>query len=208
MEDKSIVIGITGGIGTGKSTVADIFESHNIKVLKADNIAKELMATNTEIIDQIIKQFGTESYLENGSINTVYISNLVFNNENPESTNNLNQLNQIVHPVVIQWIIDSVEKLVESGEKLIVVESALIYEAELDEGFDYIILVDCSDDVRISRVMQRNGLTKEQVMDRINSQISQTEKKGAADFVIDNSADLEKLKENVEFLIKILQGLL
>ncbi len=203
---SSLVIGLTGGIGSGKSTVADIIESNNIKVIKSDLNAKEIMNNNLTVKRRIIDAFGDKSYFEDGKLNSSYISSLVFSEED-EEYNNLNKLNRIVHPVVIQKLMDDVEELERNGEKLIFVESALIYEANLQEGFDYIVVVNANKETVIERLTNSRGLTEKQINAVMNTQISNEEKVGVADFVIDNNSTPEKLKESVDFILAVLQGI-
>ena len=202
----SIVIGLTGGIGSGKSTVAEIIESYNYKVIKSDLNAKEIMQNDKSVIKKITETIGELSYTD-GKLNSKYISSIVFAN-NVENFENLQKLNQIVHPVVIQKLMDEVQQLEASGEKLIFVESALIYEAELDEGFDYIIVVTSSKENVIERLTKSRNMTAEQIESVMKTQISNEEKIGVADFVIDNNANLEKLKESVDFIIAVLGGII
>lgn len=206
-EEKRLIVAITGGIGSGKSTAADILKSLGAIVINTDTRAKELMNTNAGIRDEIIEAFGEESYNDDGQLNARYISDNVFNNRTNGSSQ-LDRLNQIVHPYVIQDMIDRVESHLESGESLIYVESALVFEAGLEDGFDYIIVIDSKPELCISRAMSRSGMTEDEVKMRMAMQLNPEEKKNNADFVIENNDDLEKLKESVSFIHKILSGML
>ncbi len=202
----SIVIGLTGGIGSGKSTVAEIIESYNYKVIKSDLNAKDVMQNDKTVKAKIIEAFGKSAYFDDGKLNSQYISSIVFANVD-ENLENLQKLNQIVHPVVIQKLMDEVQQLESAGEQLIFVESALIYEAELNEGFDYIILVTASKENVIERLSSSRNMSAEQIESVMKTQISNEEKIGVADFVIDNNSDFEKLKESVDFIIAVLSGI-
>ncbi len=204
MDGQSLIIGITGGIGSGKSAVADSIRSRGFKVLSMDDSARELMAESPEIREKLGGEFGGECYLPDGTLNKAFLAAEVFAAGNEER---LAKLNSIVHPYVIQKMIDECEKLVSSGENLIFVESALIYEAELDEGFDYVVVVDAPKETRVERVLRRGGISREEVLRRMESQLSSEEKIRVADFVIDNSKTLAELEKAVDFIMAILPGL-
>lgn len=202
-----IVIGLTGGIGSGKSTVADIIKKAGYTVYDMDSRAKQLMSENEAVKQAIIKQFGNEAYLENGAVNTAFLSETVFNGS-PEK---IMQLNAIVHPAAIDDMMQFVEKALnsadETNEVMIFVESALIFEAELEDGFDYIVMVDAPEETRIKRVMERSGLTRYDINERIKAQLPSEIKKGHADFVIDNSKNLDELSIGTEFIIDLMKDL-
>jgi dephospho-CoA kinase len=205
-ESNSIVCSITGGIGTGKSSVAKIVADMGYTVISSDANAKEIMLNNPNVKQSIIAEFGNESYNSDGSINNTYLAKLVFgDSENQEKA--LDKLNSIVHPIVIQKMIEDVEKLEKAGVELIFVESALTFEAGLDEGFDYIITVDCKEELAIERAMQRSNMTKEEVMLRMKNQMSNQRKTEMADFVIENNGSETELEQSVKFIIGIISQL-
>jgi dephospho-CoA kinase len=202
---ETLFIGITGGIGSGKTEVAKIFQQNGFPVIFTDELAKKIVNENPEIKNKITEYFGEESYFD-GKYNAKFISKCVFNGEN--SQKKLQKLNQIVHPKVIEEIIFELENLQkESEKKMIFVETALLFELNLEEGFDYIISVSTSENVKIQRVMNRTGLNEVEIKARISSQISQEEKNKFSDFVIENDKNLDELKKSVEFLIPIISAL-
>lgn len=200
-KDNSLIIAITGGIASGKSEVAKIISEMGFVVISTDYLAKKVMSDDMDVINQIIASFGVDSFIEN-KINSKYLSDIVFN-----SSEKLNQLNSIVHPPVIEMMIREIEFQISKGFNLVFVESALIYEAGLDEGFDYIVCVTSSDDNRVKRAISRSGLSKEDILKRMKEQISQDEKVKLADFTIQNDGTLDDLKKSVEFLMPILTSL-
>ncbi len=204
--NESLVIAITGGIGTGKSTVSEMIAAKGLRVISSDNAAKELMVTDGELKKRIMAAFGDNFYLPDGTPDKELIASTVFG-DSEESAKSLAKLNSIVHPRVIEQMIETVERYEKEGDRLIFVESALTYEAGLEEGFDYIIVVDAPEDVCIERVMKRSGLTVERVKQQINAQMPQSEKVAHADFVIDNSGGLEKLSQSVDFIVTILESM-
>lgn len=205
-QSNTIVIGITGGIGCGKTTVSQFISELGFIVISTDEKAKELMVTDENIKNKIIQSFGTDSYNSDDSLNSKYISDLVFG-KTDEYSKRLTQLNSIVHPPVIDYMIEVVQKYEENGEPLVFIESALIYEAELEEGFDYIIVVDSTEENAIQRVIERTGMTEELARLRIKQQISQQEKTSLADFIIENNGTIDDLKKAVTTLMNIIRNL-
>jgi dephospho-CoA kinase len=203
-ENKSFVIGITGGIGSGKSTVAKIIEDEGFNVIKTDDIAKELMQKNPAVMKKIIREFGSEAYKSNGKLNTEYLAGRVFG-DTEEHQSSLDKLNQIVHPPTIDEMMRLTDEYEYTGEKLIFIESSLIFEAELEEGFDYIIVVNSNEENCLKRTMERSNLTREQALNRMKNQIPLKEKSDAADFVIQNDGNMIELEKSVDFILRILK---
>lgn len=175
---KSIKVGITGGIGSGKSFVAKVFKTMFIPFYDADKEAKALMWRSEVIRKGLIQAFGAEVYFEDGTLNRKWLSNQVFNN-----ADQLELLNSIVHPVVIQ---DAVDWADAQTSPYSLKEAALLFESGSYKTLDYTILVIAPEDLRIERVMQRDGVTREEVMNRINKQMPEDEKIKLANFIIVN----------------------
>lgn len=201
--ENSVVIAITGGIGSGKSEVASYLLQKGYTVISTDDLAKEVMTDDAEVSSKLRKTFGNETYDENKKLNPSYLSSKVFTGDDSQKSN-VDQLNLIVHPAVIEKMIVEIEKKIISGAKIVFVESALIFESALGDGFDYIVSVVADDEVRIKRVIQRSGLSKEQIISRMSEQISQEQKIRLSDFVIENDKTLESLHSAVDFLLPIL----
>lgn len=175
---KSIKVGITGGIGSGKSFVAKIFKTMGIPFYDADKEAKLIMTRSVIIREGLIQAFGEEVYFEDGSLNRKWLSAQVFNN--PEK---LELLNTIVHPVVIQ---DAVDWANTQTSCYSLKEAALLFESGSYKTLDYTILVVAPEELRIERVMNRDGVSREEVLNRINKQMPEEEKRKLADFIIVN----------------------
>lgn len=199
----SIVVGITGGIGTGKSSVANILTEMQFKVIDTDQLANDLMLNNKKLKNKIITEFGEKAF-DGNQLNKEFLSAMVFDENN---ANNLDKLNSIVHPFVIDDMYDKAAAYANEGEKLIFIESALIFEAGLEDGFDYIVVVDASKRLCIERVKSRTGLSSVEIEKRMNRQIPQEQKIANADFIIDNSSDINQLKSSVKFIIEVLKAL-
>jgi len=208
MQDKkrqeALIIAITGGIGSGKSTVANILKEKGLTVISTDDIAKNIINKNAKIKQKLIETFGNETFI-GGIYNTKYISNIVFEEKNAK--NNLLKLNQIIHPVVIDEMISEIELLQQNNLEIIFVESALIFELELEDGFDYVISVTANPQIRLERIIKRTGLNEQQVKNRISQQISQEEKNKNSDFIIENEKGLAELKRTIDFILPIILNL-
>jgi dephospho-CoA kinase len=170
-------VAVTGGIGTGKTTVSNLFEKIGIPVFNSDEIAKELMHNDKQLKSDIIKAFGDESYINN-ELNRAYLSDIVFNDETL-----LNKINSIVHPQVAkefnQWLLNQ-------QSKYIVYESAIIFENNSEDVFDKIICVIAPEEDVISRVMKRNSFSRDKVISIISNQLPDQVKRNKADYIIEN----------------------
>ena len=170
---KKIKVAITGGIGSGKSSVSDYLEKKGHSVLRADLIAKELMAQDAQIKKKLIEEFGEESY-SNDKLNTKYLAANAFSNEE-----NVQKINSIVHPPVMEKI-DQLAKEIFKNQDIVFIETALVYEANLEDFFDYVLLVLADEKTRIERIINRETVTEEQVRARMQYQIPDEEKKDDA----------------------------
>ena len=170
-------IGLTGGIGSGKSTVAKIFETLGIPVYYADTEAKRLM-NSSETLKKVIRQNFGEATYENDQLNRKYLAGIVFNN--PEK---LELLNALIHPVTIN---DAEQWMQQQSAPYSIKEAALLFESGAAENLDFIVGVYAPQALRIKRVMKRDGLTADEIMKRINRQVNEEMKMKLCDFVITN----------------------
>lgn len=189
------VIGLTGGIGTGKSTVSELLEIHGFKIVDADIASREAVKKGSEGLAQIKQVFGEEAILENGEMNRKYIGEIVFNDVKKRQA-----LNQIVHPIVREIMEEKKEKYLNEGYNVIM-DIPLLFENNLQDTVDETWLVYASESIQIDRLMERNDLTQEEAKARVYSQISIDKKQRMADHVIDNRGTLLELKQNVEQLL-------
>ena len=171
-------IGLTGGIGSGKSTVAKIFETLGIPVYYADTEAKRLM-NSSETLKKVIRQNFGEATYENDQLNRKYLAGIVFNN--PEK---LELLNALIHPVTIN---DAEQWMQQQSAPYSIKEAALLFESGAAENLDLIVGVYAPQALRIKRVMKRDGLTADEIMKRINRQVNEEMKMKLCDFVITNN---------------------
>jgi dephospho-CoA kinase len=206
MEKNFYVVGVTGNIGTGKTTVCRFIEQLGFPVIYTDLLAKEVMENDSNVKEKIIQNFGINSYLPNGKINSQYIAKLVFGSDS-QSNELLNKLDSIVHPVVIDKLLESIEQLGQTNQ-IIFVESALIFEVGLEEAFDFIILVTAAKDKVFERYEKVGLLNKEEINRRLAKQLDSKIKQDLADFTLYNNGSLEELKKNTEFVIGMIQQII
>ena len=183
-------VGITGGIGSGKSTATRMLEGMGVAVYLSDNRAKELMCNDEALREQIVARFGAEAYVD-GVLNRPYLAERVFSNEAE-----LAALNALVHPAVMADFDAWAE---EQESPYVVIESAILFEAGLDSRVDCVVSVLAPTELRIERTMQRDGMSREEVERRIANQISDDERAHRSKYTIVNIS-LEELEEDVEQL--------
>ncbi len=190
-----LVVGLTGGIGSGKTTIANQLSLQGIPVYNSDERAKWLMQNSTEIKNALKKEFGKEVYNSQG-LNREYLAKIVFNNKDK-----LNILNSIVHPVVAKDFDDWVNN---QNAEIVVKEAAILFESGSYKTCDVNVAVSADLEERIKRVQKRDGVTREQVLSRINNQWSDLQRNEKADFVIENN-DADSIEERVADLVKLLE---
>lgn len=201
----TLCIGITGNFASGKTTVANYYESLNYPVVYTDALAKSLMQNNSELKLKLINEFGSDIFLPSGELNSTLLAKLVFNHTS-ESEENLNNLNMLVHPYVIDEMIKHIEEYENAKTKLVFVESALIYEAGLDKGFDYIICVNSNIENIINRA-EKKSISKDEVLLRLSRQMPAKEKSDNADFTIENNGTLDELKKSALMILNIINSI-
>ena len=182
-----IKVAITGGIGTGKTTISNMFSDKGVPVFNSDEIAKEIMNTNSLLKNEIVTAFGDKIYDKN-RLNKEYLSDAIFNNETL-----LKKINAIVHPYVADEFNSWIK---EQDSKYIIYESAIIFENQVEDFFDKIICVTASEEDVISRVMKRNNFSVDKIKSIINKQLPNDAKIQKSDYVIEN-INISKLSDKV-----------
>lgn len=191
------IIGLTGGIGSGKSTVLALFEALGAVIYIADIEAKKLMNADEKLKNQIVKLFGERAY-DDGELNRTYIAALVFNNEEK-----LNALNALVHPKVREDFQNFIKKI---NTDFVIYEAAILFESHSDKLCDYIITVFSSFENKIDRIMKRDGVSRAQVLERMKNQSTDDFKIKKSDFVIRNN-NLEDTRFQVLTIFELLKKL-
>ncbi|HVK37632.1 MAG TPA: dephospho-CoA kinase [Candidatus Kapabacteria bacterium] len=199
--DNTVLVGLTGSIGAGKSAVADLFEEAGIPVLRADLIARELMTDDQAMREEIVAAFGTDAYRD-GELDRAWLARQVF-----ADRQKLARLNEIVHPRTIAAQGMRARRLFDEGSRVVACEAALIFETGGEGRFDYIVVVDADPEIRLARAAGRDGSSLEQVRARDAMQMSAQHKVERADFVIRNNGDLEQLRASTAFVISLLKAL-
>jgi dephospho-CoA kinase len=186
---NKFVLGVTGNIACGKSTVARMFKHKNCLLIDADGLGHKLITAGTGVYLKIIKSFGRRILKTDNSVDRERLGKIVFNNQAA-----LAKLNRIIHPELIRQIR---QRIRNSNKKNIILDAALIIEAGLEGVVDKLVVVTCARQKQIARIQKNLGLTRKQAILRMKSQISQKAKSRFADFIIDNSGQIRKTKEQV-----------
>lgn len=190
------IIGLTGGIATGKTTVANYLASaYNLPILDADIYARDAVSVGSPILDAIAQRYGEQILLADGSLNRQKLGEIIF-----ESQDERNKIEKLIHPYVGDRF---QEAIAQSSSQTLVLVIPLLFEAKMTHLVTEIWVVYCSQSQQLQRLIQRNHLSPEQAKARINSQLSLAEKASRADVVLDNSYTLETLLKQVDVALKI-----
>lgn len=190
------IIGLTGGIATGKSTVSELLTAYGFKVVDADVASRKAVKKGSKGLDQIREKFGQEAIDDNGEMNRKYVGELVFNNPDQRI-----ELNKIVHPIVREIMEEEKNHYLNEGYNVIM-DIPLLFENDLQDTVDEVWVVYTSESIQIERLMERNDLSQEDAKARVYSQISIDKKSRMADHVIDNLGDKLELKQNLQQLLE------
>ena len=185
-------IAITGNIGSGKSTFAQFVEEAKYPVLRADDISKKILVEDEKVKNLVIKEFGEKSF-KDGKPDKTFLANEVFS-----KPKKLQKLESILHPRVIKSIEKSSTEILKTN-KVVFVEAALIYEADIEAMFDYVVLITSNRTNRLNRKM-KSGLTEQDFTQRESNQIPEEEKKKRADFIFSNDGSIDDLKMKFKLL--------
>ena len=197
-----MLIGLTGGIASGKSIVAEMFQNLGAHIIDADRIGREIMIPGTDAYERVVNAFGREILKDDLTIDRKKLGGIVF--ENPEK---LRLLNECTHPFIFREMARQVEKIRENNpDALIIVDVPLLIETNIQNIFDKIIVVYSDETAQMKRLNERDGLSDTEARKRISSQMPLTEKIKYADFVIYNDEGLENTRKQVEEISKKLSA--
>lgn len=194
------IVGLTGGIASGKSTVSEMIRDHEIRVLDADVIAREIVEPGEPALDEIRAAFGDAVLAEDGSLDRESLGDEIF--DDPEARE---RLEAITHPRIARRMQEKAAAAREAGANLVVYDAALIVENGLHQAFDSLIVVSASESTQLSRVQQRDGLSEKAARSRIDAQMPLDEKLRVADFIVDNDGSLEQTRRQVDRLCAFLR---
>ena len=189
-------IGLTGGIATGKSAVAEIFRNKGVAVIDADPIAHQALVPSSPVFKELVQTFGQDVLSTDGGIDRKLLGQKIFANEKLRL-----KLDSIVHPYVRSQVALLKQKLNDQSCKLAIYDVPLLFEKNMQKDFDKIIVVTCDPQIQKTRLMKRNNLSEKEAAQRIAAQLPMSEKIRQADFVIENNGSLEELKTAVEKIL-------
>ncbi|WP_053218944.1 dephospho-CoA kinase [Virgibacillus senegalensis] len=188
----TLVIGLTGGIASGKSTIAGMLAEANIPIIDADVISRKVVEKGETAYRDIVNAFGEEVLFPDGNLDRGKLGEIIFKNKAKRE-----QLNKIVHPAVRAKMLEQRDQYVDKGEKAVVLDIPLLYESSLTHFVDKVLVVYVDERIQLHRLMERNGFTEEEATDRISSQLSLDEKADMADEVINNNGNLEESRQQL-----------
>jgi len=196
------IIGLTGGIGSGKSTVAKIFSKLGADVIDADEIAREIVEPGKITWKRLLSEFGKEMLNDDETLNRSLLAKVVFEDKTKRA-----RLNSIMHPRIQEEIISRIDKYRSANEaRVVIIEAALLVERKgLLKLLDKLIVVSVDGKSRISRIKKRDNLSSEEILSRVRSQISDDQKIKLADFIVDNTGSIERTELQVKKIWKTIQ---
>ena len=187
------IVGLTGGISSGKSTVSSYFKQLKIPVIDADEVARKVVKPNSQGAIEIRKAFGSDVFEEDGSLNRQKLGALIFSN-----AENRQKLDDLLQPLIKIMILDEIEEYHQKGENMIVLDLPLLFEKQYEELCEEIIVVYVPKELQLERLMRRNQYTKQEALSRIDSQLSIEEKRKRATVLLDNQGTIQQLYQQVE----------
>ncbi len=206
------IIGLTGGIGSGKSTVTDYLVTMGFHVLDADKIARELVMPGSDMLIQLTAEFGDDILLDDGSLDRKKLGSIVFSDEEKKQT-----LDKMMHTKILEIIHERILKIREESShfavdvirpetaakhRVIFIDAPLLFETGLDNSVEEVWVIDVDDETRINRIMERDGLNRNEIIKIMNSQMARSEKNRRADVLLDNSGKREVLYRQLDQLIQ------
>jgi dephospho-CoA kinase len=196
LNDK-LIIGVTGGIGSGKSALTAEFEKLNVVIVDADVVAREVVEPNSPALLQIVNEFGNDILLPNGALNRAKLRDIIFSNEQSKQT-----LNAIMHPAIRNELI---QQLLHAKSPYVILSAPLLFENKLDKLADKVVVVDVPEHVQVHRASSRDDVAQEQIKAIMTSQCSREQRNEKADYLVTNEHDIcflqqQAIKLNTEFL--------
>ena len=187
------IVGLTGGISSGKSTVSSYLKQLKIPVIDADEVARKVVEPNSQGARKIRKTFSSDVFEEDGSLNRQKLGALIFSN-----AENRQKLDDLLQPLIKIMILDEIEEYRQKGENMIVLDLPLLFEKQYEELCEEIIVVYVPRELQLERLMKRNQYTKQEALSRIDSQLSIEEKRKRATVLLDNQGTIQQLYHQVE----------
>jgi len=197
----SFILGITGSIATGKSTVVNIFRQYGFPVVDADIIAREVVKPNTAGLKKVVETFGSSVLCSDGSLNRKQLGQIIFNDTKKRQT-----LNALLAPFLQEAIIEQIKRA-SNAASLVIADIPLLYEAGYDKYMDQVAVVYIPEDLQVQRLMKRDRITEKEAQKKVASQLSIEEKKKRADIIFDNQESLSSIRQQIFSWLKVRQFL-
>lgn len=192
-----MIIGLTGSIASGKSTVAKMLKDYGLPIVDADVVARLVVEPGTPTLQKIVEVFGEDALLEDGAMNRQKIGSIIFHDEEKRK-----ELNSIIHPAIRQEMLRQRDEYIENGEKTVIMDIPLLFESKLQHFVEKILVVYVSEETQLERLILRNQLTEEDAKARIASQLPFSEKIHGADAVINNNGTIEETAQQLEAILR------
>ncbi|MCS1380695.1 dephospho-CoA kinase [Lysinibacillus sphaericus] len=191
-----MIIGLTGSIASGKSTVAKMMTALGLPIVDADVVARDVVEPGTETLALIVQNFGAEILLEDGNLNRPKLGDIIFHEPAKRKI-----LNDIMHPAIRQEMLRQRDAYIEAGQKHVVMDIPLLFESKLEHFVERILVVSVSEEVQLRRLMERNQLSKEDALARMHSQLPMSVKEKSAHAVIYNNENLQQTEEQLKKIL-------
>lgn len=192
-----MIIGLTGSIASGKSTVAKMLEKYRFPIVDADQVARLVVEPGEPALTEIVAAFGEEILLEDGSLNRKKLGDLIFHDPSKRAI-----LNGIIHPAIRKEMLRQRDEWLNNGAEVVIMDIPLLFESKLQHFVEKILVVSLSEEKQLERLMERNQLNEEEARARISSQLPLTVKEEGADAVIYNESTLEKTEQQLNYILK------
>lgn len=192
-----MIIGLTGSIASGKSTVAKMLKEYGLPIVDADVVARLVVEPGTPTLQKIVEAFGEEALTDDGAMNRQQIGAIIFHDEEKRKL-----LNSIIHPAIRQEMLRQRDEHLENGAKTVIMDIPLLFESQLQHFVEKILVVSVSEVTQLNRLMERNQLTEEEASARIASQLPLSVKELGADAVINNNGTIEETAEQLEDILR------
>lgn len=192
-----MIIGLTGSIASGKSTVAKMLEKYRFPIVDADQVARLVVEPGEPALTEIVAAFGEEILLEDGSLNRKKLGNLIFHDPSKRAI-----LNGIIHPAIRKEMLRQRDEWLNNGAEVVIMDIPLLFESKLQHFVEKILVVSLSEEKQLERLMERNQLNEEEARARISSQLPLSVKEEGADAVIYNESTLEKTEQQLNYILK------
>ncbi|MFJ8237223.1 dephospho-CoA kinase [Ureibacillus sp. NPDC094379] len=192
-----MIIGLTGSIASGKSTVANMLKAYGLPIVDADLVAREVVEPETPVLKKIAEVFGEDILTDDGNLNRAKLGSLIFHDETKRKT-----LNDIIHPAIRQEMLRRRDEYIANGEETVIMDIPLLFESKLQHFVEKILVVSVTEEIQLKRLMDRNQLSKEEALARISTQLPLSKKEQGADAVVYNNSTFEETKKQLETILK------